>query len=125
MKYKYYNPNPKRNQIGDCVIRALTMALGLSWKEVYVKLVLYGFRMSDMPSSNRVWGQMLEENGFSRHAVEGDITVKEFAKENPIGLFVLATGSHVVTMIHGQYFDSWDSGDESVIYYFKEVNEFA
>lgn len=27
MPWQYYNPNPKDNLVGDCVIRALTLAL--------------------------------------------------------------------------------------------------
>lgn len=31
MNFIYYNPNPKGNHIGDCVIRALTIALDCNW----------------------------------------------------------------------------------------------
>ena len=38
--------------------------------------------------------------------------------DNPEGKYLLATGTHVVTVIDGDYYDTWDSGDEIPIYYF-------
>ena len=43
--------------------------------------------------------------------------VKDFARNNPIGTYVLGTGSHVVTVINGDWYDAWDSGDEIPIYF--------
>lgn len=38
MSWQYYNPNPRSNLVGDCVIRALTLACGLCWDRVYLEL---------------------------------------------------------------------------------------
>ena len=35
MKWIFYNPNPYGNNTGDCVIRALTLAFGKNWDDVY------------------------------------------------------------------------------------------
>ena len=37
-----YNVNPADKKVGDCVIRALTKALGMTWEEVYLALCLQG-----------------------------------------------------------------------------------
>lgn len=80
--------------------------------------------MHDMPSSNSVWGSYLKENGFKRYIIPNECpncyTIKDFCSDYPIGLYILATGSHVVTVIDGDYYDSWDSGKEIPIYFFKK-----
>lgn len=124
MHWQYYNPNPKSNLVGDCVIRALTLATDLNWDKVYIELTSQGFLLKDMPSSNHVWSVYLKHKGFTRHIIPDTCpdcyTVREFCYDNPEGLFVLATGTHVVTCINGDYYDTWDSGNEIPIYYFKK-----
>ena len=119
--YINFNENPQGKQVGDCVIRALSVALDKNWDEIYIKRCLQGFLMCDMPSANHVWGSYLRENGFRRHLIPNDVmdfyTVKDFCKDNPHGTYILALPSHVVTAIDGNYYDLWDSGDELPNYY--------
>lgn len=120
-RYIAYNPNPSGKQVGDCTVRALSKALNQSWEQTYAGLTAYGFMMSDMPSANSVWGAYLRRNGFKRHIVddhERDVyTVEDFCIDNPVGVYVLAIDGHVVCVVDGYYYDSWDSGREIPIYY--------
>jgi len=117
--YIFYNPNPTGQFVGDCVIRAITKATGKPWDDVYLGIALQGFAEKNMPSANKVWGNYLRKHGFIRHNITGVITVKGFCEYNPLGLYVLGTGTHVVTVENGNYFDAWDSGQEIPIYYFE------
>lgn len=123
MFYRYYNPNPQGKTVGDCTIRAISFALHKGWEETYLDLMGQGLRMSDMPSSNAVWGTYLSEHGFKRRVIPNSCpncyTVIDFCKDNPTGLFVLATGTHVVSVENGNYYDTWDSGDEIPIFYWE------
>ncbi len=47
--YIYFNPNPDGKAVGDCVIRAIVLATGKSWEDVYVGIADAGLAMSDMP----------------------------------------------------------------------------
>lgn len=120
--YEFYNPNPKGSNIGDCVIRALTKACDMTWDDVYLDLMLLGFNLKDMPSANNVWGTYLMQNGFQRFALPNVCpdcySIADFCEDHPVGTFVLATGSHVVTVVNGIYYDSWDSGREIIAYLF-------
>ena len=124
MGYIKFNPNPNKIQVGDCVIRALSLATQSDWETTYIKLLIQGLKMADMPSSNHVWGKYLINNGFRKYPIPdfcpNCYTIKDFCRDNPRGLFVLATGTHVVTAVDGNYYDSWDSGNEIPIYYFKK-----
>ena len=122
--YIEYNPNPKRKSVGDCVIRAITRVLEESWDEVFVSLMIKAFKMKDMPSSNSVWGSFLKNKGFSRHTIPDTCpdcySIKEFCIDHPEGIYVIATGSHAVACVDGDYFDSWDSGEETPVYYWRK-----
>ena len=124
MGYVYYNPNPDNKSVGDCVIRAIAKVLDDTWQAVYVDLSMQGFAMSDMPNSNSVWGEYLKLNGFSRHIIPDTCpncySIRRFSEDNPIGVFVVATGSHVVAVIDGDYYDTGDSGSEVPVYYWRK-----
>lgn len=122
-KWKIYNPNPNKKRVGDCTVRALCKALKKEWDEIYAALTLHGFVDKDMPSANNVWGKYLKKNGFNRYLVDDkgkDVyTVEDFCHDHPSGTYVLALDGHVVCVENGYYYDSWDSGYEEPIYYWK------
>lgn len=125
MGYKYYNPNPiNRGSSGDCVIRGISKFLNQSWDSTYAGVCLYGFKLKDMPSANHVWESYLYDKGFHREILPDTCpvcyTVRQFCEDYPIGKYLLATGSHVVTVEDGEYYDAWDSGDEIPIYFWKD-----
>lgn len=121
--YVYYNPNPLGLSVGDCTIRAISCALNIPWEQTYDLLAQLGFDMSDMPSSNRVWSELLKINGFKKYQLPDTCpacyTIRDFCYDHPVGIYVVGTGEHVVCIKNGNYFDSWDSGNEIPIYYFQ------
>lgn len=117
--YEYYNPNPCNKRVGDCTVRAICKILNKEWQDVYIDLCIYGLLQCDMPSSNNVWGQYLQNNGYERHIIPESETVESFCEEHPNGKYLLALQSHVVTIENGNYYDMWDSGNEVPLYYWK------
>ena len=119
--YVYFNPNPAKKSVGDCVIRAVSKLTSQSWEETYLNIAMKGYELCDMPSSNSVWGEYLKTCGYRRFVIPDSCphcyTVKDFCADNPQGKFLLATGSHVVAVDGGNYYDAWDSGNEIPIYF--------
>ena len=119
--YKYYNPNPLGKRVGDCVIRAISIILSKTWEDTYMDLAMMGLKMCDMPSSNAVWGAYLRSLGFRREIIDNTCpdcyTVEDFCSDHPKGIYLLATGEHVIAVINGDWIDSWDSFAETPIYY--------
>lgn len=120
--YVFFNNNPLgRRTVGDCSVRAVSKALGISWDEAHDLLSDMSKQMGTIMNDNDVISAVLRMNGFhkenlpctNRHCY----TVREFARDNPVGKYVVGTGSHVVCIISGNYFDSWPSGDESIQYF--------
>ena len=119
--WKYYNPNPTGQRVGDCAVRAIARATDQGWDDAYSAITLEGYVFGDMPSSNAVWGAYLKRLGFERVAVPNTCpecySVAEFAKDHPKGTYVVALSGHVVTVVDGDWYDSWDSGSEIPLYY--------
>lgn len=111
-----FNPNPNGIYADDCLVRAIALVTGRSWDYVYIELGLQGFIMKNMPSVNKVWGNYLRSIGFVEYpffnVCPDCYTVRDFCYDHPFGTFILATGSHVIAVIDGDYYDAWDSGDE-------------
>ena len=122
--FQQYNPNPLHKRVGDCTVRALSKVLNQSWQDTYLDLVIFGYMYCDMPSSNSVWGAYLKSKGFRRFIIPddgiGDYSVQDFCREYPSGTYLLALESHVVAVIDGDFYDAWDSGSESPVYFWKK-----
>lgn len=122
--YSYFNPNPRSKRVGDCVIRALSKATDKSWEETFIELCLLAYIAGDLPSSNKIWDTYLTSQGFTRHIVSAECldcyTINDFCEEYPQGIYVIGTGTHCVAVVDGCVFDTWQSGDETPIYFYKK-----
>lgn len=120
--YSYYNANPYKIRVGDCVIRAISKALNQSWEDTYIDLTIQGYLLGDLLSSNAVWDAYLKSKGFKRHIVPNDCpecyTIEDFCNEHPKGTFIIGTGTHCVTVENGCVFDTWNSSGEVPIYFY-------
>lgn len=80
--------------------------------------------MGDMPSGNVVWGRYLSVNGFKKkvppYHCNGCYTLKDFCDDHKRGTFIVALNNHVVCVKDGDYYDTWDSGDEVPLYYWEK-----
>lgn len=124
--YKYYQPNEKHKKACDCVVRALTKACNMTWEQVYKRLCEIGLAEWDMPNSPEVYRIMLLEQGFKMNtikAVKGSKrpTVESFTKEHKKGIYVLEVANHIVGVVNGCYFDTWDCGDKCLYRYHEKA----
>ena len=124
MAYVFYNPNPLNKHIGDCVIRAVAKATEQDWEHAYLDIVLQGYLMKDIPSSDYVWNAYLKKKGFTRTLLPDTCpdcyTVEDFCQDHPFGTYILKVNEHVVNAQNGDYFDTWDSGHEAIISYWEK-----
>lgn len=120
-----YNANPVANRVEDCAIRAVAVALDISWEYAFDLIAKNAKEMGNVMHSNAVFGSVLRQHGFKRFIIPNSCpdcyTLIDFCLDNPEGVYVVGLDSHVVAVIDGNYIDTWDSGNEIPIYYWKEM----
>lgn len=119
--FKYYQPNPVGNVTRDCVIRAISAALDLSWDEAFDIIAERAKQMGTTMDENAVYGSVLRQCGFYRAVPPNNcpdcFTAHDFCLSHPTGVYVLGFTGHVAAVIDGQVWDSFDSTGEIVNYY--------
>ena len=122
--FRYLNLNPYGNDTEDCTIRAISLFLDQSWDETYLGVVEEGFIQKKMPSTNDVWREYLYKRGCRRTRLPNYCpdcyTVNDFCEDFPYGDYLVKVEGHVVAVVDGCYYDTWDSGDEIALYYWKK-----
>lgn len=125
--WRYANLNPQGKSVGDCTVRAIAIATKRAWVDTYLDLCLMGMIMADMPSANSVTTAYLRNKGFRRRTIPDDCpdcyTISDFCKDHPKGTYIIGTGSHLTTVIDGDLFDSWNSENETPVYYFEKLED--
>ena len=114
--WREFNNNPTGRMVADCAVRAVSVALDVSWEKAFDLIADAGYKMGDMPSSDSVWGAVLRQHGFYRSAISNECplcyTAEDFAIEHPNGVYVLGFGGHAATVRDGYIYDAWDSSQE-------------
>ena len=125
--WKRYNANPDGVRGIDCTVRAICTVLDKPWEDVYIALCAQGLRMHDMPTSNAVWGAYLYERGWRRvpfaEVCPSCYTVQDFCEEHPRGRYIMAISGHVVAIIDGNLYDTWDSSEEHPVFCWEKWEE--
>lgn len=121
-RFQYYHPNSKdiKDEYGDCVIRALTKVYNMKWIEVFDEIVKISRKMQVpfnckpcydkyiMDVKKSEYKDISNGKGTKRHIV--DI----FAKEHREGKYILRIEHHIVAVVDGKYYDTWDCGRKSL-----------
>ncbi len=120
-RWHEFNPNPKSRNIGDCTLRSYCAAFGISWDKAFdiaSKVAKENSSMIQYVSDKVLTEEFncwVDEN-YNKKKVKGKdrITVNEFAMSHPYGTYILHVRQHQVTVINGEYWDSWDSGEKKI-----------
>ena len=128
MWFHYHNANPKHRITGDCVYRAVSEALGMSWQDAVRELAESAIKTGYSPASKENVDRFLAEHGWTkqkqpRHRDNTKYTGDEFCNALNQGIFnvkgdaiIAKIGGHHEVCIkddgHGfRVWDIWDSTD--------------
>lgn len=111
MAYKYHNQNPNGYHIPDCVIRAISTALNISYYEVMELLHINGqyFKCDDL--SVRCYEKLLDYDFNLPHYVGNGKTAEDIASDFPNSILLLRMKGHLSTSIYGIIHDIFDCSD--------------
>lgn len=129
---KRYNANANDKRVGDCVKRALSLALGMTYNEISSKLNQYRTKLGlSSYTDSRVHMALMHDLGYVPVRSSEYPLLEEFADQHPTGTYVLGVtdkdpsrgSNHLVTVINGDIYDSWDSTKTKVVYYYEITHD--
>ena len=129
--FEFYNPNPKQrfHKDGkpynwtecDCVVRAFSKVLDLSWKKAYEMMCKIGMDNYTMPNSDKAIDVAAKAADFRRVTYKAGERkpLKEWVKDHKKGTFLVRVSGHITTVIDGKVYDAWDCTDYCVTSYYE------
>ena len=128
--FHFYNANPKGRITGDCRIRALAAASDIDYNEIVMMFAVIQIETGYDQTMNQGISILLDKLGWQKHkqpkkANGKKYTAREFCKlqQNWAGskqadgvviadrIFATCGSHHVVAIVDGKVFDTWDSTD--------------
>ncbi len=111
--FKQKNLNPKGKKTGDCVIRALALALDKDYYTVYHELYMLSIKLGFIVSDKRVEEKLLLGSGFIKHKQPikpsgRKYLVGEIDKLTKEDVVVISCAHHLTACIKGTIYDTWD-----------------
>lgn len=129
-RFNYYQPNKMdlKDKVGDCQIRALSKALGLTWLETFDIIMpicreqqVMDIFSCDLEKTKEALGRLgFSYTGISNKRGTRRPTVDTFAKDHTNGTYIAVVAHHVVAVVDGNYYDTWDSGDRCLYGYYEK-----
>lgn len=134
--FRFFNPNPCSNLIGDCVVRAVSGVMDISWNEAMDRLASVG---ETTVNAREVYPKVLEREGFICHKPltrnGRRLTGRDFCIEmdkqcrNGERIFAHSGRSHAVAIVpvDGNYrvIDSWDSTSHTIGDFWFKANKIS
>lgn len=122
-----YNIKPlKKNQIGDCVVRSIAIALDQSYRQTLTELCELSVKYGGVPNDKQTYEAYLFDRGW----------IKNKPPRNPYGrkirlaqwrplkrtMAIVHTSGHLTAVVNGTVRDNWDCREWCMnSYYTKET----
>lgn len=114
--YVYYNANPKGRIINDCTIRAISLAMNISWEEAYYDLSKYAceqcLMLDDVNYIDNYLSNRFDMVCFKKKSIE--LTVGDFVKKYNKGTYLITLSGHITCCIDGIIYDTFNPSNNYV-----------
>ena len=104
--WKFYNANPQKNNVQDCVVRSISKAEGKTWDETYEELSkiaqMEGILLDDVD-----FVENYLDKRYRRQCHHSKL-VGEFMEEHPKGTFLITMPNHITVIQDGILYDTFD-----------------
>ncbi len=121
--YENRNVNPKGKKTGDCVVRALSVALKRDYLDVYAELFDISVNTGYIVNDKRVEEKFLARHGFVKHKQPKKpsgkkYTIAELDKLCKNDVIVVSCARHLTVVIDGVLIDNWDCRGKCISNYY-------
>ena len=124
--FHYYNANPRNRINGDCVARAICVAMDMSWEDCVREMTEIGLKHGlvfndkkniDLYMKHKGWIKCSEPRNWDNTKM----TVEAFIRYNNEGTIVANAGSHHIICIKDKkVWDIWDSSRNTMHAYWRK-----
>ncbi len=105
----YYNINPNGEKIGDCVVRAISLALHKSYEDVISMLLENSKYFNCDIIVKDCYSILLSQYQF---ITPNNKTAQEIASEYKENVLLIRTAQHLTCAMYGDIYDIWDCSNE-------------
>lgn len=114
--FKYLNVEPHQDKLQDCVIRALSLGLGINYYKVVELLLENGkFYQCDEICLD-CYMRLLDDLGYEMKETR-NIKVGELAESFKDNILIIRIDGHLTCSIYGVVYDIWDCTTKEVTNY--------
>ena len=125
--FHFHNANPRGKNAGDCVARAISVALSQTWEDTIREMTEFGIKLGLTFNEDRLINNYLAKKGWLKYSEPRDlnnkkITIKQFINKygNNKGTIIAKAGSNHITLIKdGVVWDTWDCSGKIIHSYWK------
>lgn len=125
--FKYFQPNKLdlKDEYGDCAVRTICKAENMEWLEAYDLMWSYSREVQSPLNCKYGFEHILKKLGYKYCPISNKKgskrpTVMEFSKTHTNGTYVLVVANHYVCSKDGFFYDTFDSGDNSLYGYWEK-----
>lgn len=112
MKFEFYNANPLGRRVNDCTVRAISLAVGITWDQAFDELSQVAQKQAIMPDEVEYIDEYLQSRFERVCDCRGrQITVGEFAEKHPKGTYLITMSGHITCCVDGCIYDTFDPSD--------------
>lgn len=109
--YKFYNINPARKKLPDCVCRAISLATRTSYGIIMDILESNGVCYDCEDLTVECYSNIMRELGYNECDACGK-TVEELCNEFPEDILLVRLEGHLTCCVNGCCYDIWDCTGE-------------
>lgn len=112
----YYNCNPLKREVNDCVVRAISLAESKSWNYTYQKLSrLAKHEATLLDDTTFVEKYLNARYPTVCYRCNGKrMMVADFLREHPKGTYLISMKSHITCAKEGCIYDIWNCENERI-----------
>ena len=126
MKFEKFNANPKNKKTGDCVVRALAVALNKTWIDTYKELFENTLKTFYSVSSKNNYKNYLQKLNIEMQKMPKKengkrYTIAEFVdnRADKNATYIISVANHLTVVKQGVLIDTWDCSKKSIGNYWK------
>lgn len=112
--FQYYNANPYGRIVNDCSVRALSLALQLTWDETYIMLSDFaraeGITFSEIEFIDQFLGERFEHYCMKKQVNK----LKDFTALQLDGRWLITMAGHITCVVDGVCYDTFDPSERYI-----------